>query len=98
MLFAALVICLSSSMLNEASANINSNGVRGSDDGIMLVVDRSGGSKTPSTGGGVFDLGGYGNDGVLGSNGYLIIAIAGIAIVVAVLLIIKFVIPKLKAK
>jgi len=77
MLFAALVICLSSSMLNEASADAWSpfGGGNGGNDGLDII-------------------GGGGS----GSNNYLIMAIAGIVIVVAVLLIIKFVIPKLRAK
>ena len=83
MLFAALVICLSSSMLNEASADAWSpfGGGNGGNDGLDII------------GGG-----GSGADGGSGSNNYLIMAIAGIVIVVAVLLIIKFVIPKLRAK
>jgi len=83
MLFAALVICLLSSMLNDGRVFANPD--------IEFV-------KSPG-GDGALDNGIFGGgSGVLGSNGYLIIAIVGIVIVVAVLLIIKFVIPKLRVK
>jgi len=81
MLFAALVICLSSSMLNDGRVFANPD--------IEFVKSIG---RDPQ-GGGIFD-----GDGGAGSNNYLIIAIAGIAIVAAVLLIIKFVIPKFRAK
>ena len=51
---------------------------------------------TPPPGGGLGLDGGGSGIGGLGSNGYLIIAIIGIVIVVAVLLIIKFVLPKIR--
>jgi len=82
MLFAALIICLSSSMLNVGRVFANPD--------IEFVKSVGGGNNF---GGGIFD----GGDGA-GSNNYLIIAIAGIAIVAVVLLIIKFVMPKLRAK
>jgi hypothetical protein len=83
MLFAALIISCLVSSLNTANAN---------------PLDRAGkGGKVPGQGPNNLDLD-MGDSGLSGSNTYLIAAIVGIVIVVAVLLIIKFVIPKLKAK
>jgi hypothetical protein len=87
--FAALIASCLVTSLNMANAN---------------PLDRIGGGAkdldmTPPPGGGL-DLprGVDGAGSLLGSNNYLIIAIAGIVIVAVVLLIAKFVMPKLKAK
>jgi hypothetical protein len=59
--------------------------------------DRIRGGNAPHGQGGGAGIGTGGSGvGGLSSNGYLIIAVVGIAIVVAVLLIIKFVLPKLR--
>lgn len=85
MLFAALIICLSTLMLSGGRVFAD-----------VLPVKSAGGKPQ---GEGIFGGGGAGGAlGGLGSNGYLIIAIVGIVIVVAVLLVLKFVIPKFRAK